>query len=67
MKSFNRLLGFFRSAHGDEGKATGTTRHAVHHDVGLHDGAATGKRILKIVFCGFEGEISDKQLRAHVI
>ena len=67
VQGINGLLRFFRAAHGDERKATGATRHAIHHQVCFHDRAASGKRVLEVVFSGFEGEISNKQLRAHVM
>ncbi len=67
VQGINGLLRFFGAAHGDERKSTGATRHAIHHQVGFHDRAAGGKSVLQVVFRGFEGEISDKQLRAHVM
>jgi hypothetical protein len=67
VQSFDRLLRFLGTAHGDEGETAGAARHAIHHDVGLHHGAAGGKRVLEIVFSGFEGKISHKQLCAHVM
>jgi hypothetical protein len=67
MQLVDRLLGFFGAAHGDERKPPGATRHAIHHDVGLHNRAAAGERVLEIVFSGFEGKVSNKQLCAHVM
>jgi len=61
------FLSFLRGAHGDEPKAAGAAGHAVHHQVGLENRAVGGKRVLEIVFSGFEGKVSNKQLCAHVI
>src|SRR3954463_3637843 len=63
-----RLLRLFVGAHGDESEATGTARCTVHHQVGFHDGAVCGKRVLEIVFGGIEGNISHEQfIVTHVM
>ena len=67
MKGLNGLLGFLGGAHGDEPEAAGAARHTVHHQVGLKNGAVGGERVLEIVFSGFEGKVSYKQLCAHFI
>jgi len=63
----NRFLRFFGAAHGDETETARTAAHAVHHQVGFHDGAVGGERVLEFVFGGVEGKISDKQFCAHVM
>jgi hypothetical protein len=67
VKSLNGFVGFLRGAHRDEPEAAGAACHAVHHQVGLKDSAVSGKRVLEIIFSGFEGKISYKQLCAHLI
>jgi hypothetical protein len=68
IKSRDSRLGFFGGAHGDETKTTGTAADAVHHQVGFGNGAKRGKCILKVVFCGIEGKISNKQfIITHVL
>ena len=67
MHGLDGLLRFLGGAHGDEPEAAGAAGHAVHHQVGLENGAVGGKRVLEIVFSGFEGKISYKQLGAHLI
>src|ERR1700690_812024 len=54
---FLRLLG---GVHGDEAKTAGTAGGPVHHQVGFHDRAVRGKRVLQVVFGGVEGKIPDK-------
>jgi len=67
VQTVDGLFGLLRRGHGDEGKSAGTIGHAVHHQVGLGDGAVGGKGVLEVVFSGVEGKISDKQFVAHVI
>jgi hypothetical protein len=59
-------LGFFGSAHRDEGKTPGATTHAVHHQIGFDHGTVGGESVLKIVFSDVEGKISYEQFITHV-
>ena len=54
------------AAGGDEGETAGAAAHAVHHQVGFKDGAMIGESVLKIVFGGVEGKISNVQFITHV-
>jgi len=62
----NSFLRFFGRGHGDEGEATRTSAHPVHHEVGFHDGAVGRKCLLQLIFGCVEGKISNKQFRAHL-
>ena len=55
----------FRRLHGDEGKATGTARELVHHQVDFDDTAVRGKQVMEVVFDRVEGKISYEQLSTH--
>jgi hypothetical protein len=59
------FLGFFFGAHGDESESARPAALAIGHQVGFEDGAVRGESVLKIVFGGVEGEISDKQFIIH--
>jgi hypothetical protein len=61
------LLGFFRTAHGDETEPAWTSAHAVDHQVGFHDRAMGRKGVLQVIFSSVEGKISYKQFGAHVM
>lgn len=61
------LLGFFLGAHGDESESARAAAFAISHEIGFEDGAVRGERVLKIVFGGVEGEISDKQFIIHAV
>src|ERR1051325_7179981 len=61
------LLRFLRRAHGHESEAARAAAHAIHHQVGFHDCAVRGERVLQVVFGGVEGKISNKQFRTHVM
>ena len=56
----NRALRFLRRAHCDESKATASTRVAIGHQLCFNHIAMRGKCVLKLVFCGIEGKISNK-------
>jgi hypothetical protein len=53
----NGFLRFLIVAHGHETKAAGAIGHAIHHQIGFHDCAVFGKRVIQVVFCGIEGKI----------
>jgi len=57
----DRGLRLFRRAHGDEGEAARTAAYAIGHQVDFLHQAMGGKCVLKIVFGGFEGKISNEQ------
>ena len=61
------FLGLLGCAHGDEGEPARASAHLIHHQVGFQDRAMRGKRVLQVVFCGVEGEISYKQFITHAI
>ncbi len=67
VQSVNCFLCFVGAAHGDETETARTAAHAIHHQVGFHNGAVCGKRVGKVVFSGVEGKISNKQFCAHVM
>src|SRR5205823_5721568 len=68
IQSFDGFFRFLVAAHGDEAEAARTSAHAVHHQVGFHDGAVRGEHVAQVVFCGVEGKISYKQFGiTHVI
>ena len=49
----------FRGGHRDEGEAAGAVGGTVHHQVDFRDGAAGGKKVLKVVFGGVKGKVPD--------
>ena len=53
------------SAHGDEREAAGAASGAIHHEVGLEDGAVGGESVLQVIFGGVEGNVSNKQFVIH--
>jgi hypothetical protein len=61
VQSRNRLLCFLCGAHGYESKAASATGHAIHHEAGFDYSAVRGKCVLKVIFGGVEGKVSDKQ------
>jgi hypothetical protein len=67
IQGVNGLLSLLGGAHGDETKAAGTTRGAIHHQVGFGYGAVGGKRVLEFVLSGVKGKIPNEQFITHAI
>ena len=53
-------LRLFGRAHGDEAEATRTAADAIRDQIGFEHRPVGGKRVLKIVFGGVEGKISNE-------
>ena len=67
MQTINGFLGFISRTHGHEAESARPAGHPVHHQRGFDHGAVLGERVLKVVFGGFEGKISNKQFSTHVM
>jgi hypothetical protein len=61
------LLGFFCGRHRHEAKAAGFAGEFILHQSGFGDRAGLGEMILKIVFGGIEGKISDVEFSGHIV
>jgi hypothetical protein len=62
----DRRLRFIGRAHRDKTETARTTADAIHHQVGFEHGPMGRKSVLKIVFGGIEGKISNKQFITHI-
>ena len=67
VEGLDGLLGLFGRAHGDETEPAGTASGPVQHQVGFHDRAVRGERVLQVVFGGVEGKVSYEQFITHVM
>ncbi len=67
VEGIDGLLRLFRRAHSNERKAARAAGCPVHHQVGFNDRTVRRKRVLQVVFGGIEGEVPNKQFRAHVM
>jgi hypothetical protein len=65
MELRNGRLRFIGSAHFDETKAAGTTRHAIIDQLHPRDIASLGKEIGQVVFGHAKGQIAHIQFYAH--
>jgi hypothetical protein len=67
VKSLARDLSLFGGAHGHESESAGPAGVAVGHHLDFKHGTMRGKRVLKMVLGGVEGQISYKQLIVHCV
>jgi hypothetical protein len=68
--AIQRINGFLRvrrRAQGNEPKSTGTSRFAVHHQVGFDNRAVRRKSVLQVVLREVEGKVSHKQFCTHLV
>jgi len=63
VKHLDRLVGFFRAAHLDEGEATGFAGEFVQHHVYRGHDAGLGEEILQIVVHRLVGEVAYEETR----
>ncbi len=61
------FLGLFLGAHRNKGESPRPPGGAIHHQIRFDNRAVRGEGILEIVFCGIEGEVSDKQFIIHAV
>lgn len=67
MQTFDGPLGLLSGAHGYKAEAARATGGAVHHQVGLEDGAEGSEGILKIILRGVIGDVPNKQFFTHAM
>jgi hypothetical protein len=67
VQSVNGFLRLFRRAHGNEGKATRTTAHAIHHQVGLSHSAMRRKGVMQVVLSRIERQVPNEQFSTHLM
>lgn len=64
---FNRLLCLLRRSHGNKTKSSGTPADPVNHQIRFHYGAVRCKSVVQLIFRCVKREVSNKQLRVHVM
>lgn len=64
---FNGLLCLLRRSHGNKTKSSGTPADPVNHQIRFHYGAVRRKSVVQFIFRCVKREVSNKQLRVHVM